>query len=75
VRATEQDEDGQLAQSAFRTASFCGNSECVEIAKRDGLIVLRDSAQPHGTMLHYAVGDWGSFVRKIKSGQLDGLGS
>lgn len=39
------------------------------------MIVLRDSTQPHSSMLHYAVGDWGSFVRSIKSGQLDGLGS
>ena len=39
------------------------------------MIVLRDSTQPHGTMLHYAVGDWGAFVHNIKSGQLDGLRS
>ncbi len=39
------------------------------------MIVLRDSTQPHGTMLHYAARDWGSFVRNIKSGQLDDLGS
>ena len=39
------------------------------------MIVLRDSTQPHGSMLHYTAGDWGSFVRSIKSGQLDSLGS
>ena len=39
------------------------------------MIVLRDSTQPHGTMLHYAVGDWSSFVRNIKSGQLDAFGT
>lgn len=70
-----QDEAGQAAQPAFRTASFCGATECVEVAQRDGMIVLRDSTQPHGTMLHYAARDWGSFVRNIKSGQLDDLGS
>lgn len=69
------DDAGQAAQPPFRTASFCGGGECVEVAQRDGMIVLRDSTQPHSSMLHYAVGDWGSFVRSIKSGQLDGLGS
>jgi len=69
------DEVGQAEQLAFRRASFCGGGECVEVAQRDSAIVLRDSTQPHGSMLHYAAGDWGSFVRSIKSGQLDSLRS
>jgi hypothetical protein len=69
------DEVGQAEQPAFRRASLCGGGECVEVAQRDSMIVLRDSTRPHGSMLHYAVGDWRSFVRAIKSGQLDGLGS
>ena len=72
---TSPDEAGHAAQPAFRTASFCNGGECVEVAQRGGLIVLRDSTKPRGIMLYYAVGDWGSFVRNIKSGQLDGLGS
>ena len=68
------DEVGQAAL-AFRTASFCGGGECIQVAQRDGMIVLRDSTQPYGAMLHYAVGDWSSFVRNIKSGGLDGLGT
>jgi len=39
------------------------------------MIVLRDSTRPYGAMLNYAVGDWSSFVRNIKSGRLDGLGT
>ncbi len=67
------DQVGQPTQRAFRAASFCAGGECVEVAQRDGMIVLRDSTRPDG-MLHYAVEDWGSFVRNIKSGQLDCLG-
>lgn len=66
---------GQPSQPAFRAASFCAGGECVEVGQRDGMISLRDSTQPDGNMLHYAVEDWGSFVRNIKSGQLDRLGS
>jgi len=69
------DEAGHAAQPAFRRASFCGATECVEVAQREGMIVIRDSTQPHGSMLHYAARDWGSFVHSIKSGQLDGLRS
>lgn len=60
---------------AFRTASYCASNECVEVGQRDDMVVLRDSTQPLGTLLHYAAADWGSFVRRIKAGRLDSLGS
>jgi hypothetical protein len=62
-------------QAAFRRSSFCGTSECIEVAQRNGVIVLRDSTQPRGSMLNYAPKDWRSFVRRIKAGRLDTLGS
>jgi Domain of unknown function (DUF397) len=65
----------QATQLAFRIASYCASGECVEVGQRDNMVVLRDSTQPHGTLLHYPAGDWGSFVGRIKSGQLDDLGS
>ena len=64
---------GQTVPLAWRRASFCASGECIEVAQRDDMISLRDSTQPHGRVLHYAARDWGSFVRTIKSGQLDGL--
>jgi len=68
-------EVGQAVQPAFRRASFCAGGECIEVAQRDSIITLRDSTQPQGSMLNYASADWGSFVRRIKAGKLDGLGS
>ncbi len=68
-------EAGQASQPAWRRASFCASGECVEVAQQDGMIILRDSTQPHGSTLQYAARDWGSFVRTIRSGQLDGLES
>jgi hypothetical protein len=35
------------------------------------MVILRDSTQPHGSVLHYTAGEWGSFVRAIKSGTFD----
>ena len=68
-------EVGQALPPAWRRASFCASGECVEVAQQDSVIILRDSTQPHGSMLRYAAGDWGSFVRDIKSGKLNGLES
>jgi len=65
----------RATESAFRRASYCASGECVEVGRRDNMVVLRDSIQPNGTVLHYAAGDWVSFVRRIKAGRLDGLGS
>ena len=67
-------EVGQVMRT-WRRASFCASNECVEVAQRGDEIILRDSAQPHGSMLHYTVKDWGSFMRRIKSGELDRLRS
>jgi hypothetical protein len=52
---------------------FCASGECIEVAQHDGMIILRDSTQPRGTMLQYAASDFGAFVRRVKSGRLDNL--
>ena len=62
-------------QAAFRRSSFCGTGECIEVAQRNGVIVLRDSTQPQSRMLNYAPEDWRSFVGRIKAGRFDAPGS
>lgn len=66
-------EPEQPVQPTWRRASFCASTECVEVAQRDDVIILRDSTQPRGDMLHYGVGEWRCFVRNIKAGEFDGL--
>ena len=58
-------------QPAWRTASFCAAGECVEVAQGGDLIILRDSTQPHGSMLHYGAAEWRSFIRTVKAGEFD----
>jgi hypothetical protein len=62
-------------EPAWRIASFCAARECVEVAQRGDVILLRDSMQPRGGVLHCAAEEWRSFVGYVKAGQLDGLGS
>ena len=64
-------EAGSSAQVAWRTASLCTSGECVQVAQRDGLIILRDSTRPDGTTIRVADEGWRSFVRSIKAGSLD----
>lgn len=69
------DEVGQTIRTAWRRATFCASNECVEVAQRGDMIILRDSARPRSSVLSCTAEDWGSFMYNIKSGQLDSLGS
>jgi hypothetical protein len=59
---------GYAAQPTWRKASFCASGECVEVAQRDGAIILRDSTQPSDRMLRYDAGEWRSFIHSVKTG-------
>ena len=63
------------AARPFRRASHCTGGECVEVAQHNDVITLRDSAQPRGSVINYAAEDWRSFIRRVKAGRLDTLGS
>jgi hypothetical protein len=61
----------QTKQSVWRKASFCASGECVEVAVRDGMIVVRDSKNPRGRMLRFTTEEWQAFVRGVKAGGFD----
>jgi len=46
----------------------------VEIAELNGMIVMRDSKDPHGPTLRYTAEQWQSFIRAIKASAFDDLG-
>ncbi len=60
---------GRPVELAWRKASFCASGECVEVAQRDREIILRDSTQPSGRMLHWGAEEWRAFVRIVKTGE------
>ncbi|HEX9030274.1 MAG TPA: DUF397 domain-containing protein [Streptosporangiaceae bacterium] len=57
----------------WRKASFCGTAECVEVALRGGMVVLRDSKDPSGNVLSYTVDEFRAFVIGIQAGEFDDL--
>jgi hypothetical protein len=68
-------EAGWTVQPAWRKASFCASTECLEVAQGNDLILIRDSVLPHGAVLQSAPGDWRALVSRVKAGELDSLGS
>ena len=57
-----------LPDSGWRKSSFCYSGECVEVAALDGMILMRDSKDPRGTVLRYSPDEWRSFVRAVRRG-------
>lgn len=56
----------------WRKSSHSSCGECVEIAiPANGLIAVRDSKNPDGAPLIYAVNEWNSFIRRAKAGEFD----
>ena len=53
---------------AWRKARRCAAGECIEVAQQDGVIILRDSTQPRGTVLQCAAEEWRLLVTNIKAG-------
>lgn len=64
-----RNETERPVQPAWRKASFCASTECVEVAKRDGFIVVRDSARPDGGTVQWTVEEWRTLVRNIRDGR------
>jgi hypothetical protein len=65
-------EIGLTVQEPWRKASRCAGGECVEVAQGGGVIMVRDSTQPRGTVLRCAAAQWRSLVGSIKAGAFDG---
>jgi len=55
----------------WHRASRCANGECVEVARGDGLILVRDSKDPAGAVLTYSDEEWTAFIASIKAGEFD----
>jgi hypothetical protein len=60
-------------QAAWRRATFCQSGECVEVARQNGMIAMRDSKEASAGVLRYSAEEWLSFVRGIKAGEFDDL--
>ncbi|MEV5409745.1 DUF397 domain-containing protein [Thermopolyspora sp. NPDC052614] len=71
-----------LSRVTWRKSRRSGNgSNCVEVAVADAartedkrLFLVRDSKNPQGAILAFALSEWDAFVGEIKSGKFGHLG-
>jgi Domain of unknown function (DUF397) len=51
------------------------NSNCVEVASLpDGVIGVRDSKDPEGSVLRFTPGEWHAFLGGARNGEFNNLG-
>lgn len=63
--------DNQRAPN-WKKSSFSGMADCVEAARTErDKILVRDSKDPMGTVLHCTSAQWQTFIEAVKSGDLD----
>ena len=59
----------RFAESAWRKSSLCTEgSECVEVARGDQLVGMRDSKNPQPVLL-IATEAWRAFIADLKAGR------
>jgi hypothetical protein len=61
----------QNGQLPWRRSRRCGNGNCVEAAKGREAVYVRDSKDPAGPWLTFALSTWTAFVDAIKAGNYD----
>jgi uncharacterized protein DUF397 len=59
----------------YRTSSFCGGGNCVEIAPlANGDVTMRDSKDTSLPSHRFTAQEWLDFVRGVKAGEFDFAG-
>ncbi|WP_326829293.1 DUF397 domain-containing protein [Streptosporangium sp. NBC_01810] len=62
-----------LSLFLWRKSSYSNNGgNCVEVASNlPGIIGVRDSKNPAGSVLTFTPGEWSAFLSGVKSGEFD----
>ena len=55
----------------WQKSSYCGNAACVEVAKTEDAILVRDSKDPLAAPLAFTEDEWVAFVKGVKAGEFN----
>jgi hypothetical protein len=51
----------------WQRSSFCNGGDCLEVARQDDAVLVRNSRDP-GSWLSFSAASWDEFVSKVKGG-------
>lgn len=54
----------------FKRSSFCGIGACVEVAHREGQLIVRNSTEPERSV-QFSREEWESFLKGAQKGEFD----
>jgi hypothetical protein len=64
----------ELSRATWQKSTRSQQSgQCVELARTDGLIAIRDSKEPAGPVLLFTTVDFAVFLEGATNGEFDGL--
>jgi hypothetical protein len=55
----------------WRISSLSGGSNCVAVAIRRDVVLIRDSKDPSGPSLRFTPSEWIAFLEGVKQGDFD----
>ena len=67
------EESARWRKTRWRKSSHCDAGTCVEVARADGGVAVRDSKDPSGPTLKFTEEEWRAFVAGIRDGEFDSI--
>lgn len=52
-------------------STLCSAGACVEVARAENLVLVRDSKRPLAGHLEYSLEEWAAFTASVKNGEFD----
>jgi hypothetical protein len=50
----------------WRRSRYCDTNACVEVARTDDSVFIRNSSDPDGPILTFTPAEWTAFIRGLK---------
>ena len=63
--------DSHLGADSWRTATKSAGGDCVQVRSNAGMVSVRDSKHPEGSVLSYTRREWAAFIDGVKRGEFD----
>jgi hypothetical protein len=61
----------RFSKIRWRKSTYCSNGDCVEVAVLDEEVVVRNSKNRHGPILHFTPIEWEAFLSGVRDGEFD----